>query len=116
MNHALDPATVKTEAMTQNLAAIFKDLFKSNRRTRYPPRSTPPGTKRAIDTKLIQLKNLLQTHSLFTFSTKPIVGERVVGQFNGGWARALIGILAVSVFIDKTLGSNMSSKNSYTSK
>lgn len=103
MNHALDPATVKTEAMTQNLAAIFKDLFKSNRRTRYPPRSTPPGTKREIVTGLIQL----QIHPLSTFSTKPIVGERVVGQFNGGWARALIGILAVLVFSDKALGSNI---------
>jgi len=57
MNHALDPATVKTEAMTQNLAAILKDLFKSNRRTRYPPRTTPPaGTKRVIVTAVTQFK------------------------------------------------------------
>ena len=62
MNHALDPATVKIEAMTENLAAILRDLFKSNRRTRYPPRSTPPaGMKRAmIVTAVTQSKRQLQ--------------------------------------------------------
>ena len=61
MNHALDPATVKIEAMTQNLAAILRDLFKSNRRTKYPPRSTPPvGTKKVTVTEVTQSKKSLQ--------------------------------------------------------
>lgn len=78
MNHALDPATVKTEAKTQNLAAILKDLFKSNRLTRYPPRSTPPETKRVIVTDLTQFKKSLQIHPLSLPAQNQSQGSAVV--------------------------------------
>lgn len=57
-NQAPEPARVKNEAMTQNLAAILSDFFKSNLRTRNPPMSTPPESKEEkqeinVDTKFV---------------------------------------------------------------
>ena len=42
MNHDPDPMMVKTWQMTQNLAAIFNDFFRSNFRTINPPKKIPP--------------------------------------------------------------------------
>ena len=82
-NQAPEPARVKSEAMTQNLAAILSDLFKSNLRTRNPPTSTPPVSKEEkqeinVDKKFVSP----QFFSLFIILSLVLVNKQVGWDLN----------------------------------